>query len=105
MKTSKLILALLVAVTISLSASAQKKSASTETVTFLTSIECQNCVNKLEKNIPFEKGVKDMKANFTTTEVTIVYDAKKTDKEKLKKAIEKLGYTAEEAVKEEEAKK
>ena len=59
------------------------------------SMTCKNCVKKIEGNIPFEKGVKDLKVSLEDKLVTITYDPSKTDEETLCKAIEKLGYTAE----------
>ncbi len=66
------------------------------TVRFETSIDCENCVNTIMKNIPFIKGVKDVKCDLTTKEVTIQYQKDKAEPEQLKRAIEKLGYTAKE---------
>ena len=82
----------------------QKKNANIQEVTFVTSIDCKNCVKKVEANLPYEKGVKDMKVNLDEKTVWIKYDADKTDKEKLAAAIVKLGYEAEELVKEEATK-
>jgi len=48
------------------------------------------------KNIPFEKGVKDVKCDLPTKVVTISYNPEKTKPETLKRALEKLGYTARE---------
>lgn len=98
MKTVRVILALIFATAISAGAVAQSKKG-TETVTFKTDISCQNCVNKINKNIPFEKGVKDVEANIETKEVTVTYYAKKTDKAKLVKALEKIDVKAEEVKK------
>ena len=74
----------------------QKKNADIQEVTFVTTIDCKNCVKKVEANLPYEKGIKDMKVNLDDTTVWIKYDATKTDKEKLAAAIVKLGYEAEE---------
>lgn len=76
------------------SVQAQSKSKDLATVKFDTSIDCEACVNTIMKNIPFEKGVKDVKCDLTTKEVTIEYQATKTTPELLKRALEKLGYTA-----------
>jgi len=90
---------------LSISANAQdKKVDNIKEVTFTSSIECKNCVKKVEANIPFEKGVKDLKVNLDNQTFYIKYDATKTTKEKLAAAIVKLGYTAEEVVKEEPVK-
>lgn len=64
-------------------------------VTFLTSIHCKKCENKIEENLSFEKGVKDLKINLEEKTVHVRYDSTKTDVETLRKAIQKLGYTAE----------
>ncbi len=63
-------------------------------VTFVTSIDCPNCVKKVEAKLPFEKGVEDMKVDLKTQTVWIKYRIERTNVEKLAKAIEKLGYTA-----------
>lgn len=86
-------------VSFSFSASAQnqtkkKASADVQEVTFVTTIDCKNCVKKVEANLPYEKGIKDMKVNLEDKTVWIKYDASKTDKEKLAAAIVKLGYEA-----------
>ena len=79
----------------------QKKAANIQEVTFVTTIDCKNCVKKVEANLPYEKGIKDMKVNLDDRTVWIKYDAAKTDKEKLAAAIVKLGYEAEEVLPEE----
>jgi len=73
----------------------EKKSKEVSTVKFTTSIDCENCVNTIMKNVPFEKGVKDVSCDLDTKEVTVRYRSDKTRPELLKRAIEKLGYTAE----------
>jgi copper chaperone CopZ len=79
----------------------QKKQADLKEVTFVTTIDCKNCVKKVEANLPYEKGIKDMKVTLDDQTVWIKYDANKTDKEKLAEAIRKLGYEAEEVIPEE----
>ena len=79
----------------------QKKQANIQEVTFVTTIDCKNCVKKVEANLPYEKGIKDMNVNLDDKTIWIKYDADKTDKEKLAAAIVKLGYEAEELTPEE----
>ncbi len=81
--------------TVALSAQ-EKNKKEISTVKFETSIDCENCVNTIMKNIPFEKGVKDVKCDLTTKEVTVQYQKDKNKPELLKRAIEKLGFTARE---------
>lgn len=80
----------------SIEASAQAKKTDKETVVFEVSMSCQNCEKKIEKNISFEKGVTDLIIDLKEKTVTIEYQVKKTNKDKLKAAIEKLGFQAEE---------
>ena len=62
-----------------------------KTAVFYVSIHCQGCVDNIEKNIPFEAGVKDLVVDTKRQSVKVVYDSRKTDIEKLKKAFEKIG--------------
>ncbi|MDR2086176.1 MAG: heavy-metal-associated domain-containing protein [Dysgonamonadaceae bacterium] len=73
----------------------EKKEKKTEEVVFLVSMYCQNCKKKIEKNISWEKGVKDLLIDLETKTVTIIYNPQKTTEEALKKAIEELGYAVE----------
>lgn len=79
---------------------AQEKAKTTETVKYKTSIECNNCVNKVMTNLPQEKGIKDVKCDLTTKEVTVTYQKDKNNPAEIKKAIEKLGYTAKQVTEE-----
>lgn len=63
-----------------------------ETVVFTVSMTCENCQKRIEKNIAFEKGVTDMKVNLDEKTVTIEFKNSQTTVDKLKTAIEKLGY-------------
>ncbi len=98
MKTFKTLM-LCAAIIVGFNASAQTadKKAKTETVTFNVSMDCHSCQAKLEKNIPWEKGVKDMTVDLENKTVTIKYDPAKTDEATLKKAVEKLDFTCEKA--------
>lgn len=89
-----LAVALIAVFTMNYSLNAQSKSDAE--VTFSVSIDCNNCVKKIEANIPFEKGVKDLKVDLEAKTVWIKYQSDKTTKENLAKAIEKLGYSAKE---------
>lgn len=59
-------------------------------VNFHVHLHCANCVKKVQDNIAFEKGVKDL--HVTTHSILIKYDPAKTSEETLKAAVEKLGY-------------
>ncbi len=63
-------------------------------VTYNVAMDCQSCANKITKNIPFEKGVKDLNVNMDEQTVTVKYRADKTTNENLVKAFDKLGFKA-----------
>ena len=68
----------------------KKAKAELKEVNFHVHLHCANCVKKVQENIAFEKGVKDLKV--TQHSIYIKYDASKTSEATLKAAIEKLGY-------------
>lgn len=65
-----------------------------ETVTFLVSMTCENCQKRIESNIPYEKGVTDLKVDLPKKLVTIEYRADKTTAANLRAAIKDMGFTA-----------
>lgn len=102
MKTIQRLIIMVLFMAIPVIVTAQEKDKKTETVKFSTSIDCENCVNKIMTNLPFEKGIKDVKCDLETREVTVTYQKNKNDTEKIQRAIEKLGYTAKEVTEEKE---
>ena len=97
MKAVQVVLAVMFLLGIhTVSAQDKKGNNQEEQVVFLVNMHCQDCEQKIKKNIPYEKGVKDLTTNLDKQLVTIKYRPDKTDKAKLKKSIEKLGYTCEE---------
>lgn len=72
----------------------EKKKARGEVkeVVFRVHLHCNNCVKKVQENIAFEKGVKDLKVSLDDQTVAVKYDASKTSEDALKAAITKLGY-------------
>ena len=58
-------------------------------------MSCQNCENKIKKNIRFEKGIKNIETNLKDQRVIIDYDADQTDPAKIVKAFEKINYKVE----------
>lgn len=89
-----MITALLMMVSANAFAQKKDKKAYYDEVSFVTSIECQNCVKKCTANLPYEKGVKDYKIDVDTKVIYFKFDSRKTSKEKLAQAIQRLGYTA-----------
>ena len=61
-------------------------------------LHCQDCCDKIMKNIPFDKelknGVKDIVFDMEAQTVTVTYDANKIDVPALQKAFAKIGKPA-----------
>jgi mercuric ion binding protein len=68
--------------------------AQTDTVRIKTSAICEECKERIEHDLSFEKGVKSNVMDLNTKEVTVVYNSQKTDPEKIRIAITKIGYDA-----------
>lgn len=63
-------------------------------VTFYVDLHCQGCIDKIYKNIAYEKGVRDLQCDLKTKTVVVTYDANKTDIPTLQKAFEAIGKPA-----------
>jgi copper chaperone CopZ len=85
----------LIMFSITLSAQDKKtddKKKKSEEITFIVGMHCQSCKERIEKIIPFEKGVKDINVNLEKKEVTVFFNPQKTSIEKLEQTIKDLGY-------------
>ena len=65
-----------------------------QVVVFDVDLHCAGCVSKVEKNIAFEKGVKDLVCDLDGKTVTVTFDDEKTSVKALQTAFAKLGKTA-----------
>lgn len=92
MKTMNFILAGLILCLSHAGVYAEKKEAKpkTKTVVYNATLGCESCKAKVEKNIPYEKGVKDLKVDLKAQTVTVTFREDKNTAEKIQKAIEKL---------------
>ena len=54
-------------------------------------VTCDKCKAKIEKNLSFVKGVKDVDANVETKVVTIRYNSSKTNENILLNEVQKVG--------------
>ena len=86
---------ILSAAAILLSCSLYAKDIQELVVTTTPPMSCQNCENKIKKNLRFEKGIKDIETNIPDQRVTIEYDADKTNPENIEAAFKKIGYKVE----------
>jgi copper chaperone CopZ len=76
---------------------AQEKNKNIETINIKTSAVCDMCKHTLEKTMAYEKGVKKADLNVESKIFTITYNPQKTNIEKIKNAINKAGYDADES--------
>lgn len=63
-------------------------------VKIYTSAVCEMCKTTLEKALAFEKGVKQSSLDVKSKVITVVYNPEKTSPEKIRAAIAKTGYDA-----------
>ena len=93
MKTKAIIFLNIVAMFILFTTPAKAQD-KTETMYVKTSATCDMCKSTIEKYVAFEKGVKRVSVDVSTAITTIVYNPEKTSPEKIRKAISKSGYDA-----------
>lgn len=60
------------------------------TVVFDVDLHCEGCVSKVEKNIAYEKGVKDLRCDLKKKQVLVVFDPAKTNEEALMEGFAKI---------------
>lgn len=90
-----MVLLLVLSFLLTANASAQK-SANTDTARIKTSAQCGMCKDRIEAALAYEKGIKSSNLNVDSKILEVVYDSKKTDAAKIKTAINKAGYDADE---------
>jgi len=93
MKTKKIITSLLLVFLFGY-ITAQDPEPKIKEIKIQTSAICGMCEERLESNLAFEKGVKSVELDDKTKILTITYKTAKTDPDKLRTAISKLGYDA-----------
>ncbi len=59
-----------------------------------TNAVCDMCVKTIETEMLYEKGVKEVHVDLEANLIHVAVDAKKTNVEKVRAAISKLGYSA-----------
>lgn len=85
--------------TLTLNAQTKKLKKNEAEVTYSVNLHCESCQKKVEAALPYVKGVKDLKVDLEGQKIWLVYDIRKTSKEKLAEELKKLGYPAKEIVK------
>lgn len=79
---------------VALTANAQAPKSDQVTVCFKTNMDCIDCEAPLNNYLKFEKGIKDLKVDFQTNTIKVVYKTGKNTPENLVKGIKKQGYEA-----------
>jgi len=99
-KSNLHILALVVISMFSFSFVGIAQSGSSKTLVVKTNIYCDHCLDcgdcggKLVHELSFEKGIKTNVVDPKAMTITITYNSEKTTPEKLREAISKLGFDA-----------
>ena len=74
---------------------AKKQPKQLTTTVFTTNLDCPNCAKKVENNVPsLGKGIKDLKIDLPTREVSVTYDATKNNPETIIKGFKSLNVEA-----------
>jgi mercuric ion binding protein len=68
--------------------------AQTDTVRIKTSAICDQCKDRIEHDLSFEKGVKSVHLDLPTKIITVIFNEKKTNEQNIREAISKIGYDA-----------
>jgi len=73
---------------------AQSPKSDLVTVYFKSSMDCVDCEVTMTNYFKFEKGVKDLKVDWKSNTIKVVYKSGKNTSENLAKGIKKKGYDA-----------
>ena len=68
--------------------------ADSDTLKIKTSAVSEMCKERIEHDMKFEKGVSSAELDLKSAVLTLVYNPAKTTEEKLKTAVTKIGYSA-----------
>ena len=74
-----------------------------DTLTVKTTTVCGMCKATIEKAMAYEKGIVSSDVDYAEQTITVIYNPKKTDAEKIKKAITMTGYAADDMPADEKA--
>ena len=69
-------------------------TAQDQTIIIKTHAQCDECKEKIEKKLNYLIGVKSANLDVKSKEVTVVYNSEKTNPDKIRFAITKVGYDA-----------
>lgn len=81
---------------VSFATHAQDLAKNEAVVNIQTSAICKMCKNRIEKDLSLTKGVKKADLNLDNKVLTLTYNTKQTDPNKLRNAVSSIGYDADE---------
>lgn len=87
-----------------ISSHAQNNDRKPVTTVYSVNIDCQNCVDKITKELAFTRGVRDLQFSIENQTVAVIYRPDRLSKDVIEKKLKDLGYEASEIKKAEEAK-
>ncbi|MDP6908511.1 MAG: heavy metal-associated domain-containing protein [Flavobacteriales bacterium] len=88
---------ILITLVVTLSTTSVFAQKNVETVEIQTSAVCDMCKETIEKQLAFTKGVTSAELNLETFVVTVSFKKNKTSVEEIRKAINAVGYDADES--------
>lgn len=74
-----------------------KSSPITETVVLMTSAQCDMCKAKIEGRLGEAKGIRTAALDIRSKKLTVKYNPEKTTVDEIKRAINALGYDADDS--------
>ncbi|MBN2613568.1 MAG: cation transporter [Bacteroidales bacterium] len=80
--------------------SAAQKTTSLE---IATSAQCEMCKDRIEEAMAFERGVKKANLDVETALLKVEYDSRKTSADRIRQAVSKTGYDADDVKADEKA--
>jgi cation transport ATPase len=107
MKTIKILFLIMAYATFTYNGMSQdtpaKANKKTKKIEIQTSAQCKICKDRIEKDMAFEKGVKSVNLDLNTKVLSIEYRIGKTNPDRLRAAISKIGYDADDVAADEKA--
>lgn len=97
-KAFQILLTVAIALFVALpAATAAQKYAVTNTMvvqTFKAGLDCEKCVTKVMKTLPYKKGIDDVKVDLKDRLITVKYDSSKSSDKTIIKELKKIDITA-----------
>ena len=85
---------MLIAAVLAVTAAFGQTSDKSAELNIRSSVVCAMCKERVEAELIFEKGVKEVTVDLEKKEVKVQYIAKKTTPEQIRTALSKIGYDA-----------